>query len=522
MYPDPMNLSIVALQRRQRPALHRLAAAACIFVLAFSVASTAARAQAPASPAPDRLNALEHRVDELQSELNELKTLLAAEQARAAGAPAPGAPAARAAAPAPVETAANAAPSVPAPPAASPAAPPSPAPAPAPVASAAVTTAPAPTPLVLPNGSTLNLMVDTYVGVNANQPVGRVNALHPYDVTDDAFSLNQAVVMFELLPDLAASRRYGLRFDLQYGQATATLQGNPANEPRFSIYQNIYQAYGRYIVPVGKGLTVDVGKWSSSIGYEGNYSKDQLQYSRSFFYGFLPDYHAGLRASYAFNDKLAVNYWMVNGINQTEPTNSFKDELFGFVYSPTKTISWTSNYYLGQENNDSTPATNCTIPTQPGLCATPINPAPNGRTHIFDNYVSWQATPKLLLGGEGDYFISRVWRYAAPGESAAPSHLDGGALYAAYQLRPRGLLTLRGEYMSDRNGLYSNRSQALKEGTLDYKYNFADGFVGFLEYRRDWSNVAYFLQGPNNTPVNHQDILTLGLIWSYGGKQGSW
>ena len=54
------------------------------------------------------------------------------------------------------------------------------------------------------------------------------------------------------LPDVAGGRRYGVRLDLQFGQATETLQGNPANEPRPEIYRNIFQAYGTYVVPLGK------------------------------------------------------------------------------------------------------------------------------------------------------------------------------------------------------------------------------------------------------------------------------
>jgi hypothetical protein len=429
-----------------------------------------------------RLQALELRVERLQTELNEMKTLLAAEGSHAADS-APVQPVVVAAAP---EAAA---------PAVSPAASVSLTP-----AATSVAAAPAPPALVLPNGSTLNL----------------------FDVLDDVFGLNQAGVMYELLPDLSAGRRYGLRLDLQFGQATATLQGSSSNEARPDIYRNLFQAYGRYVVPVGKGLTVDVGKWASSLGYEGNYTRDQMEYSRSYFFDFLPFYHMGLRANYAFNSKFAVNYWMVNGTNQTEPTNSFKDQMFGFAATPAKNVTWTTNYYLGQENPDTTLSTNCSIPTQPGLCFAPVNPAPDGRTHILDNYVSWQATPKLLLAGEVDYFISRVWRNAGPGRSSAPSHNDGGAAYAQWQFNPKSSLNLRGEYMSDRNGLFTNTSQAIKEGTLAYKYSFADGFTSFLEYRHDWSNRPYFLRGPNDTAVSHQDVFTLGMVWTYGGKQGSW
>jgi hypothetical protein len=377
-------------------------------------------------------------------------------------------------------------------------------------------------PTTLPGGATLNYTFDGYYEYNFNQPPGRVNDLRAYDVLSNVISINQASLVFELAPDLEQHRRYGLRLDLQYGQATDTLQGNPANEPRPDIYRNIFQAYGTYIVPVGKGLTLDVGKWSSSLGVEGNYTKDQSNYTRAFYFYFLPFYHEGVRAGYQVNDKIKLNYWLVNGTNQSEPTNGFKDELFGFTLTPSKKLTWTSNYYLGQEHPDSTQATNCTIPEQPGLCVNPIIPAPNGKLHIFDNYVTWQATSKLSLTGEGDYYIQRLWKTAAPGESSAPQHLDGGAAWAAYQATPRDLLAARAEYMSDRSGLFSNQSQALKEVTGTYKRTVADNFDMFLEFRRDWSNIDYFRTHDPNVLANHQTTATLGLVWWYGGKQGSW
>src|SRR5215469_3185378 len=104
--------------------------------------------------------------------------------------------------------------------------------------------------------TTINLGLDTYYAYNFNHPVGRVNLLRAYDVLSNEFSLNQASVIFEHGPDLSAGRRWGARLDLQFGQATDTLQGNPSNEPRPQIYRNVFQAYGSYIVPLGNGLTV--------------------------------------------------------------------------------------------------------------------------------------------------------------------------------------------------------------------------------------------------------------------------
>jgi len=129
--------------------------------------------------------------------------------------------------------------------------------------------------------STVSLGLDGYYSFNFNHPVGRVNLLRSYDILSNEFSLNQASVIFDHPPNVAAGRRWGGRLDLQFGQATDTLQGNPANEPRPQIYRNIFQAYGTYVIPIGKGVNLDFGKWSSSLGIEGNYTKDRRSTTRA-------------------------------------------------------------------------------------------------------------------------------------------------------------------------------------------------------------------------------------------------
>jgi Putative beta-barrel porin-2, OmpL-like. bbp2 len=371
--------------------------------------------------------------------------------------------------------------------------------------------------------TTINLGMDGYYAFNFNQPVGRVNLLRAYDVLSNNISLNQASVIFEHAPDLSAGRRFGTRLDLQFGQATDTLQGNPTNEPRPQIYRNIFQAYGTYILPLGKGLTIDFGKWGSSLGIEGNYTKDQINYSRSYYYNFLPFYHMGVRANYPVNERFTFTYWLVNGTNQSEATNGFKDELFGFTAKPAKTVTWVVNYYLGQEHPDrAVVAPSSPIPVQPGLSFEAIRPAPDGRLHIFDSYVSWQARPRLSLALEGDYVIQRLWRNEAPGHSSAPSHVDGGAAYARYELSSRFALAARGEYLSDRGGLFSGLNQALKETTATFDYKLSDGFLMRYEWRRDFSNRPSFLTTTQGVLSKEQNTGTVGLVWWWGRKEGSW
>jgi hypothetical protein len=375
------------------------------------------------------------------------------------------------------------------------------------------------------HGATLNFALDEYYEYNFNDPVGRVNALRAYDVLSNNISLNQADVVFERAPDVSGGSPFGVRIDLQFGQATDTLQGNPLNEPRPSIYQNIFQAYGTYVAPIGGGLTLDVGKFGSSIGIEGNYTKDQMNYSRAYWFDFLPFYHMGVRAAYKVNDKLTLNYWVVNGTNQAEATNGYKDELFGFTATPNKKITWNVNYYLGQEHPDRIEVSSSgPIPVQPGLTFQAITPAPNGKLHIFDSYVSWQAAPKLTFALEGDYVIEREWQNTntALGQSSAPSHVIGGAGYVKYQFSPKFAVAGRTEYMSDRGGLFSGITQALKETTATFDYKLSEGFLMRYEWRRDFSNQPSFFTDKNGVLSKEQQTASMGIVWWFGGKEGAW
>lgn len=368
--------------------------------------------------------------------------------------------------------------------------------------------------------ATIEIGLDGYYAYNFNNPIGRVNLLRAYDVSSNAFSLNQANLIFKEDPDLSVGRRLGGRLDLQFGQATETLQGRAGNEPRPDVYRPIFQAYGTYIAPLGKGLTIDVGKWASPLGIEGNYSKDQMNYSRSFWFDFLPFYHMGARVKYQFNDTFGLSYWVTNGTQQTEPFNGFKDQLIGVNIQPNKKVTWNLNYYIGQEHpdvqffpNGGAPPNS---PTEQGLPFQPIPNAADGKLHIIDTYVTWQTTPKLTLAAEGDYVIQRLF------ESSPPAHTDGGALYARYQATPRIGIAARGEYLSDRGGQFTGVTQAVKEVTLTYDYRFADRFLVRTEWRRDFSNQPFFLTDQLGILSNHQNTATMGLVWWWGNKEEIW
>src|SRR6266542_439098 len=68
-----------------------------------------------------------------------------------------------------------------------------------------------------------------------------------------------------------------------------------------------------YLAPVGKGLTLQAGIFSSVIGYDSLYAKDNFNYTRPWGADFTPYLMVGVNASYPFSDRLTATALVVNG-----------------------------------------------------------------------------------------------------------------------------------------------------------------------------------------------------------------
>ena len=69
------------------------------------------------------------------------------------------------------------------------------------------------------------------------------------------------------------------------------------------------------------------------------------------------------------------------------------------------------------------------------------------------------------------------------------------------------------KYLSDRGGLFSGLTQALKETTLTSEFKLADGFLLRVEWRRDFSNQPFFLSDEPGILKKEQNTATIGMIW---------
>ena len=364
----------------------------------------------------------------------------------------------------------------------------------APVAAAAeATETPAPFEHVL-----FGVGFEGFYEFNSNRPYDRVNLLRAYDTRSNVFGIQQANVIIESAPAADQGRRFGARLDLQFGLATETVQGSAANEPRPDVYRHIWQAYGTYVFPVGRGLQADFGKFGSMLGYETNYAKDNNHFSRAFLFNFLPFYHMGVRLALPINDKVTAMYMLTNGVQQTEEFNNFKSSHVAAIIKPNSKLTWTANFYAGQEQPDQ---------AAPG--------GPDGFFKVIDTYLAYTATPKLSFGLDVNYVTNEV------NQADDALALQGTGVYARYQLSSPAAVAVRYERLDD-EGLFGGINQVLQEVTGTLEYRLADGFLVRGEYRRDWSNQPFFTGRQPGELHAHQNTALIGLVWWFGNKTGAW
>lgn len=338
--------------------------------------------------------------------------------------------------------------------------------------------------------------IDGYYSYNFNKPFGRTNQLRSYETRNNEFALNLAEIALEKKPD--SSSRFGFRLDLNYGPAAdLTHVGEFGNKDTYKFLQ---QAYGSYLLPVGNGLQVDVGKFVTWNGAEVIESKDNYNYSRGLLFTLGPFYHAGARAKYTFNSKVSLLAAVVNGWDTTEDNNGGKTFGVQLALTPTSKFSLLQSYNVGPEEVD-------TIPVPTG------QENDNFLRHYFDTVAIYNFNPRWSIMANYDYGIERQRL------TGAKVHFQGIATYLRYSPTERFSFSPRFEYYDDYNGARTGVAQALKSLTFTGDYKLGLGFLARLELRRDWSDQPFFVKSnPLDPLVKAQTNVLGGLTWAFGTR----
>ncbi|MGE0393166.1 MAG: porin [Vicinamibacterales bacterium] len=326
-------------------------------------------------------------------------------------------------------------------------------------------------------------LVDAYYTYNFNEPAtGTMTPLRNFDVRHNQFS----VAYLELAMNKAATAedRVGFRFDLGYGQLTQLFNSDPLDN---NALVNVQQAYVSYMAPAGTGLTIDVGKFVTNVGFEPTEANLNFNYSRAFMYALGPYYHVGARIGYAPNDKVSLTGMLVNGWSGQAGDNNAGKTLGGtIIVKPTGKVTLVENVLFGPEQDGNA----------------------DDKRFLTNTNLAFNPTDKVSTGI--DYYYVK--------DTLAGADVDWQAvsLYLRGQITPVFAVAPRMEFFNDDAGIVSGAVQKLKEFTLTGEFKSSEGLIFRLEYRRDMSNIDFFTK--NGVARNNQNTFTAGFVYAFSSK----
>lgn len=285
--------------------------------------------------------------------------------------------------------------------------------------------------------------LDSYYMANFNKPASRSNMgqanARVFDQKSGEFQLGlvQAKAVYTNSKSEAV-------VDLTFGP-NANL-GNYGNFP-FSTALAIKQAYFTYKFTDKFSMTA--GQFGTHIGYEVIDAPANFNYSLSNLFNNGPFYHTGVKATYAFTDKVSLMAGVVNNVDGLGDNNRKKGIIAQLFISPA--AGW--NVYLNAINSNE---------ANPGA----DGDSPKAHYRVFDVTSSYQVTPKFLVGvnaalgsQKGDY-----QGYGGPTDSQS---WGGAAIYSNVAITDNFAIGARYEYFDNDNGVRSLLAFPNGKGTAE-------------------------------------------------------
>ncbi|MBN2476859.1 MAG: porin [Pirellulales bacterium] len=176
---------------------------------------------------------------------------------------------------------------------------------------------------------------------NPDCPPDRFNGPVGFNDRANEYQLNQLYATIErAAPSDAGRFSLGFRGDVIYGTDAFQFQALGLDDRIVSdagsrFYKVAFpQLYVEAFLPVGRGLTAQIGKWYALVGYEWGLATEDFFYSHTI--GFNPSAytHTGVLLSYDLADQLSASYGIHRGNDVWEDNNT--------SWSHTANATWTS------------------------------------------------------------------------------------------------------------------------------------------------------------------------------------
>lgn len=330
-----------------------------------------------------------------------------------------------------------------------------------------------------PPAITFHGFVDGYASWNGNDPSSHENFVPGTGTSAkraNEFNLNLAAL--EIVREAAPKTSpVGFHLSLVAGNGADVVHAAETEG-----FRHVYQASVVY-KPTDR-LMFEGGIFPSHIGFEGFFSKDNWNYTRSWLGEFSPYYQTGIHAGYQFSTHWSGEVHILNGWQIINDNNDGK-AIGGKVAYTSDRLTASFNTFDGPELPDD-----------------------DHHWRHFGNLIAlYKATPKLSLGGSLDRGHQEL-----PGGSAA--NWLGIAAYGRYAIDDRRAVAVRAEHFRDPDNGISGTPQTLTEGTVTYEYHPVEHLILKIEGRRDHSTAPVFRKGENASSRN-ETILVIGAVATF-------
>lgn len=296
------------------------------------------------------------------------------------------------------------------------------------------------------------LTLTGYVATSYYRSTG-YNSFHQFDTRHDTFQLDQAGLQINYLP----REGFGASVDLLAGEDARIL--NMAEHGTDGPF-NARQAFIQY---AAGPFTAIAGKFVTLAGVESSNPTKNASFSRSLLFFAEPLTHTGVRVAWSPNERLTLFAGVNNGWNATSVSNGSKTAELGVSLAPTGPLVLSAQGYFGRD---------------PGYEAS---------RSFVDVVGTWSFTDRLSAS------LSYDW--GRQDQHTGPSlDWDGVAGYFTYAFADQWRVSLRAEYLNDRDGFVTGTGQTLKEGTVTVTCSPAKNFDLRIEARFDSSDTATFIR----------------------------
>ena len=340
--------------------------------------------------------------------------------------------------------------------------------------------------------------VDLGYLLDFNDPANRLFRNRGTTFHVDEFDVNMAEAYIR--KDVSDVSRWGVELGVQGGEDSKVF-GFSATAPNLAgsnVLRHAGAANVSYLAPMGHGLKLQAGIFSSFIGYDSLYAKDNFNYTRPWGADYTPYLMMGVNASYDFNKKLSGALFVINGYWHLAHANNVPSTGGQLAYKPSDRVTLKETILYGPQQSNTA-------------------------------LEFWRFFSDSSIERKGAH-VTAAFEYQIGAEevdiSGRPLALWTAAqLPVHWNVRGRWSVAVRPEFAWDRNGRWTGFEQTIKAftTTLEYRipYRQASAILR-LEHRVDDSRGkggGFFTDGavspgvPALTPTQH--LLIFAAIFTF-------